>query len=68
MIEEDGKEREADMGNQGEGGALGRGVRKRVQAQSVCSVFIPTILGSNLVSVCGPHLTFCLFLWSDGAP
>ena len=28
MIEEDGKEREADMGNQGEGEALGRGVRK----------------------------------------
>lgn len=67
MIEEDGKEREVDMGQPGKWRDPWQGSEK-VQCQREClsvSICIPTVLGSSLVSVCGPYLTLCLCLWSD---
>ena len=62
-----GKRGKQTWANQGTGGSLGRGVRKSSASVSVCLCFHlhPTVLGSSLVSVCRPYLTFCLCLWSD---
>lgn len=64
-MEEDRKEREADMGQPGKRRDPGQGRGKKSSAGVSVSIFIPTALGSSSVSVCGPRLTFCLCLWSD---
>lgn len=51
MAEEDGKEREARRGQLGKKRGPMAGEREGVQCQCVCSIFIPTVLGSSSVSV-----------------